>query len=186
MKDELRAGVRKSISYAREEAQLNIRLISGDHFETAKAVALKCGIIREKENIPNAVMDGPTFRQLVGVPIIAKKDSEGRDVPTDELENMAEFKNVIRELKVLARATPLDKEILVRGLKALEKSVGVTGEGVEDVKCLMTADVGLAMGSGCSAAKNSSDLILTNNDFEANILAIMWGRNIYHNVARFL
>ena len=60
MKDPLRAGVTESIKYARNEAQLDIRLISGDHIETAKAVALKCGIIREKENIPNAVMDGAT------------------------------------------------------------------------------------------------------------------------------
>ena len=50
----------------------------------------------------------------------------------------------------------------------------------------MYADVGLAMGSGCAAAKMSSDLILTDNDFESSIRAIMWGRNIYHNVSRFL
>ena len=105
---------------------------------------------------------------------------------TDELENMGAFKDVIRELRVLARATPLDKEILVRGLKAIGRSVGETGEGIEDVGCLINSDVGLAMGSGCSAAKNAADLILTNNAFEANINAIMWGRNIYHNIARFL
>ena len=99
---------------------------------------------------------------------------------------MNEFRNVIRELKVLARATPLDKEILVRGLKAIGSTVGTTGEGIEDVGSLQRADVGLAMGSGCSAAKQAADLILTDNDFEANINAIMWGRNIYHNVTRFL
>jgi magnesium-transporting ATPase (P-type) len=51
---------------------------------------------------------------------------------------------------------------------------------------LEAADVGLAMGSGCAAAKLQSDLILTDDDFEASIRAIMWGRNIYQNVTRFL
>lgn len=87
---------------------------------------------------------------------------------------------------MLARATPLHKEILVRGLKAEGLSVGVTGEGIDDVHCLASANVGLAMGSGCSVVKNKADLILTDDDFEANIKAIMWGRNIYYNVSRFL
>lgn len=115
---------------------LSIRLISGDHIETAKAVALKCGIIREKENVANAVMDGETFRKIVGMPLISIVDAEGRQQPTDQLERMNEFRNVIRELKVLARATPLDKEILVRGLKAIGSTVGTTGEGIEDVGSL--------------------------------------------------
>jgi P-type E1-E2 ATPase len=87
---------------------------------------------------------------------------------------------------VLARATPLDKEILVRGLKFRKKSVAATGEGIADVKFLTKADVGIAMGSGCSAAKEAADLILTDSDFEATINAVMWGRNIYHNISRFL
>lgn len=81
-------------------------------------------------------MDGAAFRNLVGMPIFQTTDNEGRFVPTDKLERMDAFRNVIRELRVLARATPLDKEILVRGLKALDRSVGVTGEGIEDVSCL--------------------------------------------------
>lgn len=64
--------------------------------------------------------------------------------------------------------------------------VTVTGEGINDVLALEVADVGLAMGNGCSAAKEKADLILTDNDFEASLRAIMWGRNIYHNVSRFL
>lgn len=78
LKDPLRAGVIESIKYARDDAMLSIRLISGDHIETAKAVALKCGIIREKENVANAVMDGETFRKIVGMPLISIVDAEGR------------------------------------------------------------------------------------------------------------
>lgn len=87
---------------------------------------------------------------------------------------------------MLARATPIDKEILIRGLRFRNKHVAVTGEGIADIKCLETADIGLAMGSGVSAAKQASDLVLTEDNFDANIQAIMWGRNIFHNVARFL
>lgn len=64
--------------------------------------------------------------------------------------------------------------------------VAATGEGINDVSALRRADVGLAMGSGCSAAKEAASLVLTDDDFEASLRGIMWGRNIFHNVARFL
>ena len=64
--------------------------------------------------------------------------------------------------------------------------MATTGEGINDIESLAGADVGLAMGSGCSAAKASADLILVNNDFEAVVRSIMWGRNIYQNISRFL
>jgi len=66
------------------------------------------------------------------------------------------------------------------------KSVVVTGDGINDVEAIQNATVGLAMGGGCSAAKEVSDMILTDNDFEATLRAVMWGRNIYQNIGRFL
>jgi P-type E1-E2 ATPase len=86
----------------------------------------------------------------------------------------------------LARATANDKYLLIVGLKNLGKKVSVTGDGINDIEALNASDVGLGMGSGCSAVKDASDLILTNDDFEACLKSIMWGRNIYHNVSRFL
>jgi len=86
----------------------------------------------------------------------------------------------------LARATSNDKHLLVIGLKNMGRKVSVTGDGINDIEALNAADVGLGMGSGCSAVKAASDLILTNDDFEACLKSIMWGRNIYHNVSRFL
>jgi magnesium-transporting ATPase (P-type) len=59
LKDPLRPGVIDSIKYARDEAKLNVRLISGDHVENAKAVAIKSGILRDKEQLENSVMEGP-------------------------------------------------------------------------------------------------------------------------------
>jgi len=87
---------------------------------------------------------------------------------------------------VLTRANSDDKLLMVVGLKNSEKTVAVTGDGINDIDALEHADVGLAMGSGCSAAKQASSLILTSDDFESAIRAVMWGRNIYHNVGRFL
>ena len=75
---------------------------------------------------------------------------------------------------------------MVVGLKNLGKKVSVTGDGINDIEALKAADVGLGMGSASSAVKAASDLILTNDDFEACLKSIMWGRNIYHNVSRFL
>lgn len=67
-------------------------MISGDHIETAKAFAIKSGILRDKEQLDNSVMEGAEFRQQVGNPLYEKRDAETGDiVPTDELENMIAF-----------------------------------------------------------------------------------------------
>lgn len=75
---------------------------------------------------------------------------------------------------------------MVVGLKELGKAVAVTGDGINDVDALRVADVGFAMGTGCSIAKDASDMILTTDNFESTMKAIMWGRNIYANVKRFI
>jgi P-type E1-E2 ATPase len=76
--------------------------------------------------------------------------------------------------------------LLVVGLRDLGRSVATIGEGLNDVDALSTADVGFAMGSGVSIAKDNSDMILVEDNFEATMMAVMWGRNIYLNVRRFI
>lgn len=75
---------------------------------------------------------------------------------------------------------------MVVGLKELGKAVAVTGDGINDVDALRASDVGFAMGTGCSIAKDASDMILINDNFESTMKAVMWGRNIYANVKRFI
>ena len=75
---------------------------------------------------------------------------------------------------------------MVVGLKDLGRSVATIGEGLNDVDALSTADVGFAMGSGVSIAKDNSDMILVEDNFEATMMAVMWGRNIFLNVRRFI
>jgi P-type Ca2+ transporter type 2B len=183
LKDQLRPNVAKCIRYAREQGHLNIRLVSGDHIETAKAVAIKSGILRQEEAGRNyAVMTGEEFRNHVG--LIQEVNNDG--AIESNLENEDAFREIAEHIRVLARATPDDKLKLVIGLKALGKNVAVTGSGINDAEVLSQADVGLAMGSGCSSTKEAADIVLTNNDFEATLRSVMWGRNIYHNVSRFL
>ena len=89
-------------------------------------------------------------------------------------------------IKVIARATPYDKYLLIKALIDQNKTVAASGEGIADVDALSTADVGFAMGSGCSVAKDASSMILTTDDFQSILMAAMWGRNIYYNIRKFI
>lgn len=128
-------------------------------------------------------MDAEEFRNMVGR---LDQKQEGNNEIRYALEKEENFFAILDDVKVLTRATSDDKLLMVIGLKNCGKTVAVTGDGINDIDALEHADVGLAMGSGCSASKQASSLILTNDCFESAIRGIMWGRNIYHNVGRFL
>jgi len=131
-------------------------------------------------------MDAEKFREEVGR-LDQKRVEDDKNVEIRySLEREDNFIAILDDVKVLTRANSDDKLLMVIGLKNCSKTVAVTGDGINDIDALEHADVGLAMGSGCSAAKHASSLILTNDDFESAIRAVMWGRNIYHNVGRFL
>lgn len=120
------------------------------------------------------------FRSVVG-------SLQQLDESTLTLENIDAFQNeIVPNLRVLARATASDKYLLVVGLKALGHQVASTGDGINDRESVAKADVGLAMGSGQAAVKDVADMIIIDDDFEATLRAIMWGRNIILNISRFL
>ena len=184
--DPLRQNVNSSVQYA-TSGQITTRLVSGDHIETAKAVAVQAGIITNPENY--SCITGEEFRYIVGS--IRQEFKEDGSI-RHRLERIDEFRNLIngkegrKQLRVIARATSYDKYVLAVGLKELGRCVATIGEGLNDVDAIRTANVGFAMGSGVSIAKDNSDMILIEDNFEALTIGVMWGRNIYQNVRRFI
>ena len=184
--DPLRQKVNSSVQYA-TKGMITTRLVSGDHIETAKAVAVQAGIMTNPENF--SCITGEEFRSIVGS--IRQEYKEDGSVRFT-LERKEEFRNLVngkegrKPLRVIARATSYDKYLLAVGLRDLGRAVATIGEGLNDVDAIRTANVGFAMGSGVSIAKDNSDMILMNDNFEAMMMGVMWGRNIYQNVRRFI
>lgn len=183
LEDNLRDKVLRSVQYA-QKGHITVRMVSGDHLETAVAVAIKAGIVSEEDSKQRySCMTGEEFRKLVGG---IRKSIEPDGSVKLEIQNKKEFQSIANRLRVLGRSNPHDKHLLVVGLQELGRHVAVTGDGINDVEALRAADVGFAMGSGVSLAKDAADMILTNDNFEATMNAVMWGRNIYSNVRKFI
>ena len=107
-------------------------------------------------------------------------------IRNDTIKNKKNFLEIIKNLKVMSRSQPMHKYALVLGLKELNQIVAVTGDGTNDAPALSKSDVGFAMFSGTDIAKESSDIVIMNNNFSSLIIAIIYGRNIYDNIRKFL
>ena len=118
---------------------------------------------------------------------IAKRTkSEKKEIKKDIVANMSNFIKLTKNLRVLARSQPIHKYALVLGLKSLEKVVAVTGDGTNDAPALSKSDVGFAMFAGTDIAKEASDIVILDNNFTSIVVAIIYGRNIYDNIRKFL
>ena len=118
---------------------------------------------------------------------IAKETkTKPKPVKKDKIKNIENFKIIINNLKVMARSQPMHKYALVLGLKTLNHVVAVTGDGTNDAPALSKSDVGFAMFSGTDIAKQASDIVIIDNNFSSIITAIIYGRNIYDNIRKFL
>jgi Ca2+ transporting ATPase len=162
-------------------------MVTGDNMLTAIAIAKEAGIL-QKDFVQAAggydVMEGKKFREVAGG-LRAEKD--GDDKTIYRVTNLEAFTKIAAELKVLSRASPEDKYILVTGLMSLGHIVAVTGDGANDAPALRRADVGFAMGeSGSDVAKDAADIILTDDRFSSIITACKWGRNIYNCIRKFI
>ena len=104
----------------------------------------------------------------------------------DTIKNLDNFKTIVSNLKIMARSKPIHKYALVVGLKELNYIVAVTGDGTNDAPALSKCDVGFSMFNGTDIAKNSSDIILMNNNFSSIVSAIKYGRNIIDNLRKFI
>ena len=115
-----------------------------------------------------------------------KNGTEPKPVKKDVIQNMENFVKITEKLNVMARSQPLHKYALVLGLKALKNVVAVTGDGTNDAPALSKSDVGFAMFAGTDIAKEASDIVIIDNNFSSIVTAIIYGRNIYDNIRKFL
>lgn len=116
-----------------------------------------------------------------------EKGKKNLKVREDVIYNKEEFKKIYKKLNVLARSRPEDKYTLVAGLKELGHVVAVTGDGTNDAPALKKADVGFAMGiAGTEVAREASSIILLDDNFNSIVAAVLWGRNIYDSIRKFL
>lgn len=159
-----------------QRAGITVRMVTGDNINTARSIALKCGILKPTDDF--LVLDGKEFNKRI------------RDANGQVQQHMMD--KVWPKLRVLARSSPTDKYILVKGIIESNVSdhrevVAVTGDGTNDGPALKKADVGFAMGiAGTDVAKEASDIILTDDNFTSIVKAVMWGRNVYDSIAKFL
>uniref|UniRef100_A0A914Z2N8 Calcium-transporting ATPase n=1 Tax=Panagrolaimus superbus TaxID=310955 RepID=A0A914Z2N8_9BILA len=158
------------------KAGIAVRMVTGDNINTARAIALQCGILQPGDDY--LVLEGKEFNNRIRGP--------------DGQVSQELLDKVWPRLRVLARAQPVDKYNLVKGIidsktTTQREIVAVTGDGTNDGPALKKADVGFAMGiAGTDVAKEASDIILTDDNFTSIVKAVMWGRNVYDSISKFL
>lgn len=158
--------VRKDVPAAVQKcmaAGINVKIVTGDTPGTAKEIGRQIGLWTKKDS-DSAIITGAEFEKL----------------SDDELDKK------VLELKIIARARPMDKKRLVESLQRNNQVVAVTGDGTNDAPALKAAHVGLSMGDGTSVAKEASDITIIDNSFSSICRAVMWGRSLYQNIQRFL
>lgn len=128
-------------------------------------------------------LTGAEFRRLIGGLREEIVNGEKREV----INNVHAFRDIVKQLRVLARSTPMDKYILATGLRNEGNVVAVTGDGTNDAPALKKANVGFAMGkAGTEVAKEAADIILLDDNFGSIVTSIKWGRNVYDSIRKFL
>ena len=145
------------------EAGIAVKIVTGDTAATAREIARQVGLWTEEDS-DRQLITGPEFAAL----------------------SDAELLERVIDLKVIARARPMDKKRLVEALQSLGQVVAVTGDGTNDAPALKAAHVGLSMGDGTSVAKEASDITIIDNSFSSIGRAVMWGRSLYRNIQRFI
>lgn len=117
----------------------------------------------------------------------ATAEKQKKPIRVDIIKNGEAFNQLIPNLKVMARSRPEDKYALVAGLIERGNIVAVTGDGTNDAPALKKADVGFAMGiSGTEVAREAASIILLDDNFKSIVSAVLWGRNIYDSIKKFL
>jgi Ca2+-transporting ATPase len=187
IRDPLRDDVKEAVARCRE-AGIEVKMITGDNVETARAIACEIGLVEHRF----APIDTPTAVILTSTEFNKRFDElkglKGKANPTPaEAERRDQLHDSLANLRVLARARPLDKFKMVDLLQEQGHVVAVTGDGTNDAPALKKADVGLAMGiAGTEVAKEASKIVLLDDAFSTIVKAVQWGRSLYENIQRFI
>ncbi|KNA19929.1 hypothetical protein SOVF_056990 [Spinacia oleracea] len=167
LKDPCRLGVREAVESCRR-AGVSVKMITGDNIFTAKAIAIECGILNPNDQLlheDDAVIQGIEFRNYS---------------PQQRMEK-------VDHIRVMARSSPFDKLLMVQCLKEKGHVVAVTGDGTNDAPALKEADIGLSMGiQGTEVAKESSDIVILDDNFASVVTVLKWGRCVYNNIQKFI
>lgn len=145
------------------DAGISVKIVTGDTPGTAKEIGRQIGLWTSSDT-DNNIITGPEFAALSEEQLLDR----------------------VLDLKIIARARPMDKKRLVEALQKKQQVVAVTGDGTNDAPALNAAHVGLSMGDGTSVAKEASDITIIDNSFSSIGKAVMWGRSLYRNIQRFL
>lgn len=171
--DPIRPDVPAAVQECRH-AGIEVKVVTGDTAATALEIGKQIGVFEdEPENIgADGSMTSLDQQMITGEQWEALSDEEAYERAKD--------------IRVMSRARPTDKQRLVAMLQKRGEVVAVTGDGTNDAPALHYAHVGLSLGSGTSVAKEASDMTLLDDSFKSIANAVMWGRSLYRNLQRFL
>ena len=171
--DPIRPDVPAAVQECRH-AGIEVKVVTGDTAATAMEIGKQIGVFEdEPENIgADGSMTSLDQQMITGEQWEALSDEEAYERAKD--------------IRVMSRARPTDKQRLVAMLQKRGEVVAVTGDGTNDAPALHYAHVGLSLGSGTSVAKEASDMTLLDDSFKSIANAVMWGRSLYRNLQRFL
>ena len=170
----------KKEDYIKNLVENQPKALTGNSFYNAVG-GLICEVCQQDTNLCKCPKTDSEAEQR------AKKTGQPKKkVKKDVIKDMPNFQKITQKLRVMARSQPLHKYALVLGLKSLKNVVAVTGDGTNDAPALSKSDVGFAMFAGTDIAKEASDIVIIDNNFSSIVTAIIYGRNIYDNIRKFL
>ena len=160
LRDEMRKESKTAVETARR-AGIQVVMITGDAKDTAQAIAREVGILEKEQAL-----------------VLTSK--ELGEISDEELIK------ILPDMRVVARALPADKNRLVKLAKSMNWVVGMTGDGVNDAPAVKNADVGFSMGDGTDMTKESSDIVILDNNFISLTNAVRYGRTLLKSIRKFL
>ncbi|GMP60833.1 hypothetical protein CsSME_00023537 [Camellia sinensis var. sinensis] len=164
LKDPTRPSVRAAVQACRDTG-VNVKMITGDNIFITKVIAIESGIVKPNEDSSNAMVEGVTFRNY-----------------SDE-ERMEK----INTIHVMARSSPFDKFLMIKCLKRKGHVVAVIRDGTNNAPALKEVDIGLSMEiHGTELEKESSDIVMLDNNFTSVVTILKWGRCVYNNIQKFI